>query len=182
MSESHATTPQRTARRGVLPRVRTLVMSTLGALGVLLLALSGVGGSYALWNDSASLDAGTINTGTADLTAAWANGHADSAWANLLPGESVRQPLTLTNTGAAPLELSVTIAGVAGFELRTVSGDCPGTQLAGAAANGTARSLGVTLDPGTTTTACIEVRATTAAAPGHTLAFSAQFDGTQVAR
>ncbi len=182
MSESHTDTPQHPAHRGALRRVRHVATSALGAAGILVLALSGVGGSYALWNDTTSVDVGTIDAGTASLTASWASGHSDSAWANLLPGESVRQPLTLTNTGSSSLELSVVIATAGGFEVRAASGACPGSPLGAAAASGAPQSLGVTLAGSASTTVCLEVRATSAATPGQTLAFTAQFDGKQVPR
>ncbi|MFT3798143.1 SipW-dependent-type signal peptide-containing protein [Microbacterium sp.] len=181
MPESHRQTPPRTPRDGVR-RVRGMSLTALAGLGLFVLALSGVGGSYAMWNDVESVDAGTIVAGDAALAAQWASGHTDTAWANLLPGESVRQPLTLTNTGAAPLELSATVAVAGGFEIRLAAGTCPDAPLDGAAATGAPQALGVTLTSSASTTVCLEVRATTAATPGQTLTFTAQFDGKQVPR
>ena len=167
-----------------LPRWRTrqALASVLGAAGILALALSGIGGSYAMWNDSATVDAGTIDTGSAGLTAAWPTGHSDAGWSNLLPGESVRRPLTVTNTGAAPMELSASTVGSAGFEIRTAAGTCPASPLAGAAGDGAPRQLGVTLGAGSSTTVCVEVRAAATATPAQALTFSVRFDGKQVPR
>lgn len=183
MPSSRATTPPRRGRW----RVRHIALAALGAAALLVVAVSGIGGSYALWNDSVTVDAGTITTGTAELNAAWADGHADAAWSNLLPGESVRQEFTLDNTGSAALELSATASTASsGFEVRAAIGTCPTTPLAGDPADGTSRVLlaaggGAVVLPGSTSTVgCLEVRATAAATPDDHVEFVVQFDGMQV--
>ncbi|MGV9194745.1 hypothetical protein ACQ143_10430 [Microbacterium sp. MC2] len=183
--------PAEPTRRRAFWRVRTLMLAALGAGILLFLALSRVGGSYALWQDSVPVDAGTITTGTAGLTAAWGSQHDDAMWRNLLPGESVRQTATLVNTGTAPLELYAGAStGSPGFEVRVVAGNCPGSALPVAAIGSTPRSIttaatpdiGVVLAGEQSLAACVEVRATTAATPDQRVAFALQIDGVQVPR
>ncbi len=179
------------SRRRVFWRVRTLVFAALGASALLIIALSRVGGSYALWQDSVTVDAGTITTGTAGLSATWHSQHDDAKWSNLLPGESVRQPATLVNTGTAPLELyAAASTGSAGFEVRVVAGSCPGGPLPVAATGSTPRSITTAAAPTSpvvlagaqSLAACVEVRATAAATPDQRVAFALQIDGVQVPR
>lgn len=165
-------------------RVRTLAASALGSLGVFAIALSGVGGSYALWNDRSPVG-GAITTGTAGLVAAWETGHDDALWSNLLPGESVRQGIVLVNTGDARLALSVaSTTGSAGFEVRVEPGACPAGPLPGAALTGVPQQLHsgadpLVLEPSQQIGGCLEVRATASLSPGDEVAFVVQFDGEQ---
>lgn len=175
MSESRTSTPP---RRG-LWRVRNLVVAAIGAAALFAVWLLGVGGSYALWQDSATVDAGTITTGTAELTAQWLPEHSDAAWSNLLPGESVRQPFTLHNTGSAALEVAATASVAApSFEVRVTTGTCPTAPLSSVPVNATPQPVAA-LAAGDTLTACLEVRATAAATPVQSAQFAVQFDGQQ---
>ncbi|MCC9053338.1 SipW-dependent-type signal peptide-containing protein [Microbacterium sp. F2E] len=162
--------------------LRRIAASAFVAATVVVAALSGIGGTYALWNSEAPADAGTVTAGSAGLTAAWSGAQTDQVWSNLLPGEFAQRPVVVTNTGAAPLALTVAVAGTGAFEVRAATGACSGTALTAAAADGSALSLGVTLQPAASTTICIEVRAAATASPGLTLWFAARFDGTQVPR
>jgi len=185
MTPSHASTPHRRGRW----RVRHLALTALGATALLTVALSGVGGSYALWQDSATVDAGTLTTGTAELAARWASGHSDAAWSNLLPGEWAQQEFTLDNTGSASLELTVAAStGSEGFEVRASAGECGGTPLSSDPANGARLPLmspsgtgAVVLAGGTVLTGCLEVRAAATSTPAQEAEFTVQFDGQQVA-
>ena len=161
----------------------------LAAIGGIAVGLVGVGGSYALWTASASARTGSIQAGTAGLTAQWDAGHGDAAWSNLLPGESVRQGFALTNTGDARLAIFASTLGVSGgFEVRIAAGACPSTPLASAASATTQAPLGADAAPGTpivvqagqSAQACLEVRATSSATPNQSVAFTTEFEGRQV--
>lgn len=165
-----------------------MVLAALGAVVIFTVWLSGVGGSYALWQDSATVDAGTITTGTAGLAVAWAPAHADPAWSNLLPGESVRQGFTLTNTGSAALEMTSTASAlVPGFDIRVIVDGCPNAPLTVAPLAGEAHPLAGATGPapavvaaGTARAGCLELRATAAATPDQHVAFIVQLGGKQV--
>lgn len=166
--------------------IRTLFAA--GGLAVVLgAALSGVGGSYALWNDSAVVDAGSISAGTPGIEAQWAAGHDDALWQNLLPHESRRQQFTLTNTGDVPMALSANAAAAPGFEVRMLGSSCPTTALATAALNGTPTALlpaagdtePVTIAAGAALSGCLEVRVAADAMPASESTFSITIDGTQ---
>lgn len=94
-----------------LPSIRG-VLATIGVLVAgIMIALGAAGGTYALWNEAAPVNGGTISTGTSGLTV---NG-AQSATVNLtgtalLPGRSVVQatPLQFTNTGVTKLNVTAT--------------------------------------------------------------------------
>lgn len=92
--------------------------SVAGAVGIALLL--GGAGSFALWNDSATVDAGTINAGSLTLSAGtvadgvWKNitvGHVgviDPASFHMVPGDTVQYTRTLTITGVGD-DLSATL-------------------------------------------------------------------------
>lgn len=165
-----------------------MLMTAVCMTGALALALAGTDGSFALWSDTASVDAGSLTSGTAELTAAWPAGHNPARWQNLLPGESIRQPVELTNAGAVPLAVAAsTPTGSSGFELRVVAGTCGSAPLSGPALGGTPASVVTQSSPavpfvlnaGTSRVACVEVRAMAAAVPAATPAFTILIDGTQ---
>jgi alternate signal-mediated exported protein len=89
--------------------------SVAGAVGIALLL--GGAGSFALWNDSATVDAGSINAGSLALSAqtdgAWKNitpGHVgaiDSSF-RMVPGDTVQYTQSLTITGVGD-DLSATL-------------------------------------------------------------------------
>ncbi|GAA3662338.1 hypothetical protein [Microbacterium marinilacus] len=191
MPEQCSPSPQtRRARRAGVRRARRLravVMSTLAATALLFLALSGTSGSYALWEDDTVVDAGTVRAGTAALTASWSADHDDVAWSNLLPGESARASITVENTGDVPLALNAAATTAAGFELRATAGACPATALPGEALSESSAALAstdvpdaVVVQPGQSTEACVEVRATSALTPAAQAAFTLTVSGTQV--
>lgn len=84
-------------------RIRFLLAA---AGGVVLVVLATTGTTGALWRDEASLDPGTVTTGSLELLAGGEPGtyvfDALSA-ANLAPGETSTAPLTLTNSGTTDL-------------------------------------------------------------------------------
>ncbi|HRN30029.1 MAG TPA: TasA family protein, partial [Terrimesophilobacter sp.] len=83
-------------------------------------AVLSAGGTYALWNDDASIEASEITSGILDLSV---TGTLDSThWSKLLPGEHHVQYVVVANTGNIPLDLSAlssqTGGDVGSFELR----------------------------------------------------------------
>lgn len=166
--------------------MRTLFAA--GGLAVVLgVALSGVGGSYALWNDSAVVDAGSISTGTPGFEAQWAAGHDDALWQNLLPEESRRQQFTVTNTGDVPMALSASAIAAPGFEVRILGRSCPTTAFATSALIGTPTALlaaagdtePVSIAAGAALSGCLEVRVAADAMPASGSTFSITIDGRQ---
>lgn len=104
----------RTGRRSAARRLSPLraVLSTLAVFsGAVVLALTAAGGTYAIWNDLAPVNGGTISSGSSGLTI----NNASSATINLtgttlLPGRSVVQatPLQFANVGVTPLNVTST--------------------------------------------------------------------------
>ena len=155
------------------------LLATSGAVAAaIVLAVSLSGASLALWTDNDAAHAGTVTSGTVSLSI---TGTLNSAlWSNLIPGESVRQSVTVTNTGSVPLALqgSATRANSA-VEVRLASGACPAVALTSAQATVTPTALG-TLAASASTTVCIEARLASAAAIGASSTFSVTVSGTQV--
>lgn len=179
----------RAGAQGVFtPRLTGRLLLTSIAVVLLFGGLSGVGGTYAMWRDQAEADAGTVSTGAASLTASWAADNGNAAWQNLLPGEAVKQNLTLKNTGDVPMELTATLATFGeGFEVRASAGPCPDNPLPTAALRTDAQPLAsaqklttaTVLNAGDTLDVCAEVTATDALAPGDHINFDLRFDGSQ---
>lgn len=172
--------PSRGPRHRARPRrapLRALFGSSLAVGLATVVVVSVSGGTLALWSDTAAVGASPVQSGSAGLTIT--QSFAAASWSNLVAGESVRQPYTVTNTGTIPLALSATAAGApTGFELRTASGTCPGTALAGTALGASATGLG-TIAAGQSRTLCLEVRVTAAAAPGVSAPFTVTLAGLQ---
>ncbi|MER7797044.1 SipW-dependent-type signal peptide-containing protein [Microbacterium sp. NPDC096154] len=157
---------QRAARRRA-QRIRGVVKATLGGLALTFFMLTGIGGSYAMWTSTATVDAGTITTGTAELVAAPADPAA--SWSDMLPGEALGRPVVLTNRGDVPLAVTVAPAAQTEWTLRvlaTCGADTPVPAI----------------QPGEVLTVCLEVKAPLTLLPGQTAAFTAVFTGTQVPR
>lgn len=104
-------------RRGRRPG--SLVRSTVAAAGVIAAAVTvglvGTGGTYALWNTSATVPGATLSTGTIGLTI---DGGQTASFGNLAaalgPGDGVAQAVTLVNTGTTPLTISASSTTGAG--------------------------------------------------------------------
>lgn len=163
------------------------VLSGLGPLAIAALvlvgALSGVGGTYAMWSDQQTVDAGTLRTGTAELEATWSG--AALAADGMLPGDVVTRETRLRNSGDVPLALGVAAtAGTVGFEVR--AGDTCDAASRAAVAGAEAAPLisaggeTVVLQPGEELTACIALTATPALAPGTRMTYTLDIEGTQV--
>ena len=148
--------------------------SALAAATVIAVGLSG--GSSALWVDANAVPAGTVESGTIGLTTA--NSFTAASWSNMLAGESVRQPFTVTNTGTIPISLSATATANASFAIRLASGACPTADLSNTPATTSATALG-TLAAGATVTVCLQVTAVAAATAGTSSAFTVTVTGAQ---
>lgn len=162
-------------------------LGRLGALGVaafvLVAALSEMGGTYAMWSDQQSMDAGTLTAGTAELDARW-RGDAPKG-GNLLPGKTVTREAQLHNVGDVPLALSAaTTTAAVGFEVRA-AGTCDAAR-GGPATGATAIPLlsgggeAVVLQPDQAITTCIAVTATPALVPGTRMTYTLDVEGRQV--
>lgn len=164
--------------RSPVVSLRNVAKTALALAAAIFVAVSITGGSYALWSDGKTADAGTIAAGSASLSITESLNL--SLWSNLTPSESVRQSFTVTNTGAVPMSLqgSATRAN-SSIEVRLATGVCPGTPLTSTQATVSPTALG-TLAVGATTSVCLEVTLAAAAAPGATSSFSVTVDGTQV--
>lgn len=172
-------------RDGEGRRAPTSLWSLAVATLVLVAALSGVGGTYAMWSDQQTMDAGTLSAGTAELTADWVGGAPASD--NLLPGDSVTRTAQLHNSGDVPLALSVSAPTVApGFTVRAAV-TCEALLHApvlgasavpmGPAATG---ESAVVIQPGDDLEACVAVTATSELVPSSQLTYTLEIEGTQV--
>lgn len=158
-------------------RIRTLLGGASVAGAGVVIGLGAAGGTYAYFDDSTVGNSAIVTAGTAELDVQ-AN-FTSATWGNLLVGESVRQPFSIVNGGDVPLVLTASgTTSVAGFELRTVLGTCPGSTLGGASLTHTPASIG-TLAAGASTAACLEVRLASGA-PGVASTVSVTITGTQV--
>ena len=182
MSQQPGTTPLPRLRRAF--SVRRMLLTAAGGAAALGVALSGVGGSYALWSSQAEVTAGSITSGSAGLSAAWGAGHNAAGWQNLLPGESHRQAFVVDNTGDVAMALSASVTAAPGFEVRAAAGPCATTPLPGPSLGATpttvvSGSAPTVLAAGAALTGCVEVRATSSASPAGTTAFTLTIDGRQ---
>ncbi len=112
----------RPAERVPAPRRHGLPLSLLALVAVLLSVTSL--GTYALWNDSSTVQGATITSGTLDLKVNVGAGDVDdvATWnglqiGDIAPGESQAATLTVRNTGTTPATL-------------TATGSAPGADLA----------------------------------------------------
>ncbi len=162
------------ARRRIPVRA---LFATASAMAAAIFIAAGVSaGSLAMWADNNGVSAGTVQSGSIGLTAA--SSFTAANWSNMLVGESVRQPFTLTNTGTVDLWLTATATSTTGFEIRVASGAC-GVQLTGTAASAAPTTL-TTLAAGATATVCLEVAVVSGATPSSTSPFVVTVTGDQV--
>lgn len=160
----HAAPTQRTGLRRVLGTISLTERLLLAAVATVLLwvGLSSVGGTYAMWADEATVEGTTITTGTAELSARWASRAPESVWQNLLPGESASRELTLENTGAVPLEVTMTLdAEARGLELLPVHAP-------------------IVIEPGQSLPLTVELSATEDLHPGDEITVEILLEGTQI--
>lgn len=139
-------------------------------------AVLSVGGTYALWNDDASISGSEITSGVLDVSV---TGSIDSThWSKLLPGEHHVQYVVVTNTGNVPLDLSALTAqtdgDVGSFELRLElidDGDACSSPIPGADALGSNVGLGI-MAPADVAHLCLDVTLSGTAQPGDDADFS----------
>lgn len=119
--------------------IRKILVATGGVALATSVALVGTGTTYALWNGETAVNASTVTSGSAGLSI---NGTADYAipldLAKIGPGQSVRTPLTIANTGTTPLSAAVSSATII------------------AQTNGLADNLAITLTPAATCVGTLE--------------------------
>ena len=86
--------------------LRSLAFTIVAGSAAVVIAILGAGGTYALWNASASVPSGaTLTAGTATIAITSALALPTTA---LYPGASVYGPATIKNTGDASLRITVT--------------------------------------------------------------------------
>ena len=158
--------------------------------GALVIGLLGGGGTYALWNDVAVVNAGTIHgvdEGEVSLRFAVGSPTASAAsFANLLPGESKTIPILLENDGEADLSIVAQLTATAGsgYSLRlaidaacTTSGFLTSPYLTGSAfALAAPQTIGSIAD-GVTSKLCVQVTAGAGITPSSTATFDVTIIG-----
>lgn len=171
------------ARRGPRHRaavrrvnLRALMGASAAIAGASVVAVALSGGSYAMWSDNLGVPAGTVQSGSIGLTTA--SSFTASSWSNMIAGETVRQPFTVTNTGTVAVSLSATATATTSFAIRVATGACPAVALTGTPASTSATALGI-LAAGATTTVCLEVSLLPAATANTSSAFTVTVAGTQ---
>jgi hypothetical protein len=166
---------RRPARR-VRLRLPRLTPTKLLASAVAILigvfgAVTAAAGSFAYLNASAPVGAAsTVTAGNSVLTLQQGAGTAGSTltmsntvWNRMLPGDFAGQSLTINNTGDAVLSVSTRLSSAIAWDIRVVTGACPGTQLTGAVQTTTATTL-ATVAAGASTTVCVQATLPTTAA------------------
>jgi hypothetical protein len=154
-----------------------MVVTAMAVGSATAIAVALYGGSYALWVDDTAVSVGDVESGTLALTVASA--FTPSLWSNLVVGEAVRQPFTVTNTGTVDMTLSGSaLSASSGYEIRAIRGTCPSSAIGGTAATVSAIALG-TLAAGASATVCLEVAVTAAASASTSSAFTLTVTGTQ---
>ena len=91
------------------------MLSTAGiALACITIAVAGSGGSYALWNGVADVNAGTVRSGSTAITVnGMQNFTMDWDAATIGPGQPVYTTLAIANIGTTPVSTSVTTTSTA---------------------------------------------------------------------
>lgn len=116
------------------PTVRGMLATSAAVGGASLIAIMAAGGTYALWNGSSKVSSATLTAGTLNLTVDNVASHAlsDTPWTDLLPGDSVRQSVTVKNTGTTAATVTTSIGGTPGaFVVTTIKGACPAGAITG---------------------------------------------------
>lgn len=168
----------RTIRRHrAVRRAKQASTGAAGLAGAILVGVVAGGGTYALWNDTSILDAGTIHTGTAAL--GLSSAHVDAL--NMLPGEIRGTVVELSNTGDADLDVTALLDAVSDrFEVRTAIGHagCGTDPIGGGTLNDVSTTGLGSLSAGATVELCVEVTALAALVPDDEFDFDVTLEGT----
>ncbi len=185
---THGGPAARAARRPARPR-RSLLHGLIAVI-VLWVALATAGGTYAFWTAEATVDAGTVSTGSAALEARWTAPEEARQLRNLLPGETATRSLTIANTGDVALALSAARSRPArGHDLTLSEGHCGNGAAVTSPLHDAAQTIPSAVGsgpdaiarPGTEIELCLHVTATTDLTPGTETALSVRIGGTQTA-
>ncbi len=180
----HASTaPRHRARRSVPARIGALLSTAGIVLVVTYAAVSSAGASFALWNDDNPVTPAVVQSGTLGLTVNDLASYSldGTSWQRLLPGDSVRQQVTVKNTGNISATVAAaTVASHPSLEVRVVKGAC-GSVIGGASSTSTTTALGGWA-PGEAAIVCIQVSLASSApqaAQGVPMTFTTTFTATQ---
>jgi hypothetical protein len=165
---------QSTARHLVAPRKPRGAKALLGSAALLVLvvvlALTGTGTTYAMWNGQTAVNASTVSSASTGLTV---NGSANYTipsldFAKLTPGQSVLVPVTLANTGTVKLSTAVTSVVISAdskslsseLTLRaTQSSTCTASTVAGThLASFTTTATPISMAVGASVPICLEIK------------------------
>jgi hypothetical protein len=171
------------------------IAAALVAVVATAVTMSTATGTLALWNDSVEIPDATIEVGSMGLAIAAGSSSAPAGqttvplgaqtWATMLPGDVVGVPITLTNPGTVPVQVSAALdsaaAGQSDATFWLHQGTCPAAGTTGVRLTGQAQQL-----PGTSLsgdgTLCLQValssqipaaRQGTTIVPAFTLTFTA---------
>jgi len=176
-------------RRHRVRRRATIVAFNLlgGAAAVLaasMLSVVGSTGTFALWNGSKSLGAGSVTSGTVGLTITG----APATTTNLLPGEKAPvQELSITNTGDVALEVSGKLPSASAdysiYVMMTTTSTSCGTDLTGVASLKLGAATAADLGPiakGATMKLCTQIKAESTVTPTESVTLQPVLTGTQI--
>lgn len=154
-----------------------------------LIGVLGGGGTYALWQDSQTYDAGVIVPAEGEVSLRFAVGDpaaASASFANLLPGESKTIPIQLENDGDFDLNLSAQLTATtgSGYAIRlkmddacTTSGFLSSPYLTDPAlVAATPAGIG-SIGDGTTKQLCVQVTADSGIVPSSAMTFDVTISG-----
>jgi predicted ribosomally synthesized peptide with SipW-like signal peptide len=174
---------------------RSILTATAVMAGAVILGVAGAGGTYAMWNNTTSVNIGTISSGATGLTVNAQTNYSipTSAMSGmLLPGRSLitSAPLAVKNTGTVGLTVaagSPVITGpiasdlaVAVRQVASAASTCTPTAIGGTMTTMTAP---VTIATGSTIYVCVEAQLATTApssVQGQSATFTVPLNGTQV--
>ncbi len=89
---------------------RSLLLTAGAVIAATVIALGGVGGTYALWSKaSPTMSTTTLTAGTASMSVS-----QPDAFSLLAPGRTVSRSFTITNTGDTDVQAQVSTAGFSG--------------------------------------------------------------------
>src|SRR5690554_3177335 len=152
------------------------------AAGATLIALATSGSTYALYSDSAAITPHIIQSGSHELKV---NGTDEllvpsSTWTNLLPGDRVTMPVTVTTLGDATSRIVAETTAGNSLHVRVAKSGCSLNPIGGLSSTTTATNLG-NWGPNEAATVCIEVSLSPTAQESESLPFTLTFTATQQA-